>query len=409
MGGADITFSNLQSDGQELEALSNDDDTSRLGACWGVRSKREVHSPKRHRRLDLDLSEKLWRVSHREVAGSDSYAAFEFQLIFGVEILFENFNKLNDYAVLFEFHDDVVLLNGVDNPVEIEFFQLKHLTSGNWTIPRFCKQDNAAKGQGKKPSMLHKLYENVQNFDDFSKNAQIVSNAYYSDIGQSESTKFDALEEADRNKILDHIKTKFPSAKADCLSVLGFRRTELQKNSALDLLKGRVHTFLEQEIGGDGFQLQACTNAIVSQCRIRNKKLATDVGDDVQEIVSQKGITRTEVDSWLKNIASEKKAADWSEVRASLGSNVPFIDMNALRIAYKDFRITALDTGNDAQNEVVRRVREALEGVTLPTTLWPFVEQLIEDKNLAAVATNNGHTTPQLRAIVYYEIFKLEG
>ena len=61
----------------------------------------------------MDLSDKLTSISHREVAGSDAFAAFEFQLIFGVEILFENFDKLADYAVLFEFHDDVVLLTAL--------------------------------------------------------------------------------------------------------------------------------------------------------------------------------------------------------------------------------------------------------------------------------------------------------
>tara|TARA_R110001606_G_scaffold399274_1_gene583330 strand:- start:10538 stop:11605 length:1068 start_codon:yes stop_codon:yes gene_type:complete len=354
----------------------------------------------------LDLGNKLEIVPHREVAGSDSYAAFEFQLVFGVEILFENFDKLTDYAVLFEFHDDIVLLTGTDSPTEIEFFQLKHTTSGNWTIPKFCEQDKAATSGKKKPSMLHRLYENVENFGDFSKNAQIVSNAYYSDIGQSGSTQFDALEEANRNKILTHIQERFPSATVDCLSVLGFRRTELQKSSALDLVKGRVHTFLQDKIGGDAFQLQACTDAIVSQCRIRNKKLATDVNANIQDIITQKGLARTDVESWLKEIAAEKNAPDWSVVQNSLGDGVAFSDLNESRKAYEDHRITALDAGNDAQNAVVRRVRQALIGGAATAPLWTFIEQLIEEENLMEVATKNGHTISQLRAILIYEIFK---
>ena len=56
----------------------------------------------------LSLADKLEKTPQREVAGSDAYAAFEFQLMFGVELLFEQFDKLNDFAVLFEFHDDIV-------------------------------------------------------------------------------------------------------------------------------------------------------------------------------------------------------------------------------------------------------------------------------------------------------------
>ena len=167
-----------------------------------------------------------------------------------------------------------------------------------------------------------------------------MSNAYYTDIGQAESTKFDTLEAEKRNQILDHIKVKFPAATADCLSVLGFRRTELQKSSALDLVKGRVHSFLQKKIGGDSFQLQACTDAIVSQCRIRNKKLATDVSGDIKTIVSQKGLTKKDVESWLQDIAAEKTAPDWSVVQASLGiDTISFSDLNATRIAYEGYRI----------------------------------------------------------------------
>jgi hypothetical protein len=174
------------------------------------------------------------------------------------------------------------------------------------------------------------------------------------------------------------------------------------------LVKGRVHTFLQEKIGGDAFQLQACTNTIISLCRIRNKKLATDVKADVQDIINQKGLTRTDVESWLKEIEAEKKAPDWGEVQNLLGENVPFLDLKAVRNAYTDYRIKALDAGNDAQNAVVRQVKESLVSMTPEIPLWTFIEQLIVNQNLMDMAEKNGHTLPQLRAIIIYEIFKPE-
>lgn len=162
----------------------------------------------------------------------------------------------------------------------------------------------------------------------------------------------------------------------------------------------------KKKIGGDAFQLQACTDAIVTQCRIGNKKLATDVGGGVPDIVRQKGLTRKDVESWLKDIAAEKRAPDWSVVHVLLGSGIPFTDLNGTRIAYEDFRITALDAGNAAQNAVVRRVRDALDGAVVTTPLWPFIEKISEDENLPEVAMKDGHSMSQLRAIMLYEIFK---
>jgi hypothetical protein len=87
---------------------------------------------------------------------------------------------------------------------------------------------------------------------------------------------------------------------------------------------------------------------------------------------------------------------------------VPFLDLKAVRNAYTDYRIKALDAGNDAQNAVVRQVKESLVSMTPEIPLWTFIEQLIVNQNLMDMAEKNGHTLPQLRAIIIYEIFKPE-
>jgi hypothetical protein len=212
--------------------------------------------------------------------------------MFGVELLFEQYDKLDDFAVLFEFHDDIVLLTGATSPSEIEFFQLKHTTKGNWTLSKLSENSKTLKSGKKAQSILQKLYGNVGAFSGFSKNGQVVSNAYCKEFGQSETSQFDAMPDEQKAKLLKHIQAEYPDAKSDCLNILGFRRTELDKSACHELVKGRVHSFLQSKIGGDAFKLEACTNAIVGQCCLRNKKLATDVPGVVSEIVRQKGISK---------------------------------------------------------------------------------------------------------------------
>jgi len=345
---------------------------------------------------------------HREVSGSDAYAAFEFQLMFGVELLLEKFDQVEDYAVLFEFHDDIVLITGASTPSQIEFFQLKHSTTGNWTMRKLCHQKKLKKATHKAHSIFQKLYENVVRFEDYATNAQIVSNTFCAEFGQSENSKFNTISSEKQAKLLTHLTEVNPNAKNDCLNILGFRRTELNKAACYDLVKGRVHTFLQNKIGGDAFQLQACTDAIVTQCRIRNNKLATNVPENFPAIVNQKGITRNDLEQWLSEISASKTAADWSVIQPSLGADWPFIEMNAVRLAYESFKVVALDSSNDAQNAMVRMVRLKLDATDkfLSQTLSQSITGLLSDKELANEAIQNGFSAIQLKAVILYEIFK---
>lgn len=356
--------------------------------------------------ISLSLAEKLEKTPQREVAGSDAYAAFEFQLMFGVELLFEQFDKLNDFAVLFEFHDDIVLLTGADSPSEIEFFQLKHSTKGNWTLAKLSQNSKTLKSGEKAQSILQKIYGNVSKFSEYSKSGQVVSNAYCTEFGQAEATRFNAISDEEKAKLLEHIQAVYPDAKSNCLDVMGFRRTELDKTACHELVKGRVHSFLQSKIGGDAFQLEACTNAIVTQCRLKNKKLATNVPSVISEIVRQKGISKADVELWLTDIASNKNAPEWSFVQTYLGGHWGFLEANSVRLAYDNYKVEALDSGNDAQNALIADIRRALEENTVAEPIGAFVDSLIMATGLASSAAEHGYVSAQLKAMVIYEIFK---
>lgn len=354
----------------------------------------------------MSLTDKLEKTPQREVAGSDAYAAFEFQLMFGVELLFEQFDKLNDFAVLFEFHDDIVLLTGTESPSEIEFFQLKHSTKGNWTLAKLTNTSKKLKSGQKAKSILQKLYGNVREFTGYSKNGQVVSNAYCTEFGQAENAQFNAMHDDEKAKLIEHIQAIYPDATSKCLDFMGFRRTELDKTACHELVKGRVHSFLQSKIGGDAFQLEACTNAIVGQCRLKNKKLATDVPGVVSEIVKQKGISKADVELWLTDIAANKNAPDWSFIQAYLGGHWGFLEANNVRLAYENYKVEALDSGNDAQNAQVAKIRQALEQNTVIEPIGAFVDNLIDTTDLASAAAEYGCLGAQLKAMVIYEIFK---
>lgn len=356
----------------------------------------------------MSLAKKLESTPHREVAGSDAYAAFEYQLMFGVELLFENFDKLDDYAVLFEFHDDLVLLTGATTPTEIQFFQLKHTTRGNWTLARLRHNPKKAGSSQKVQSILQKLHGNVEAFGNHSKNAQVVSNAYCTDFGQAKNSSFGTLDDDKKARLLSHIQSFYPNADDSCLSILGFRRTELEKTTCHELVKGRVHSFLQEKIGGDAFQLEACTNAIVTQCRLRNRTLATDVTGRADEIVAHKGISKADIETWLSEIALGRNAPDWNVVQPHIGVSWGFSELNSIRLEYDSYKVEALDNGNDAQNALVWLIRKTLEDEEVTEPLSEYINSLILKNGLNSLANETGYSFNKLKAMVIYEIYKVQ-
>lgn len=356
----------------------------------------------------MTLAKQLEQAPHREVSGSRAYAAFEFQLMFGVELLFENFEELEDYAVLFEFHDDIVLVVGASSPAEISFYQIKHTTKGNWSLASLKSAPKKAGAGTRDQSILQKMYGNVHAFSAYAKNALVVSNTYCTALGELVEGRFNRLPEEQGADLLSHLRNVYPDAKADCLEILGFRRTELDKYSCMDLVKGRIHTFLQKQLGGDAFHLDACVNAIVGQCRQKNIKLATEVSGDVRTIVAQKGVSKTDLTSWLKEIESNQAAPNWNDIQPYLGNGWNFSHQNSVRLAYQKHKVSVLDSSNDAQNAVLRAIRKAIEELTPEEPLSKYTDLLIGEFDLNICANDNGFNVAQLEAMVLYEVFMFE-
>ena len=59
----------------------------------------------------MSLAERLVEHPQREVGGSVAQERFDYQALWGLALIFSNHGKSEDYAIAFEFHDDVVLLD----------------------------------------------------------------------------------------------------------------------------------------------------------------------------------------------------------------------------------------------------------------------------------------------------------
>jgi len=75
---------------------------------------------------------------------------------------------------LFDFHDDLAVLDNNENPSEIDFFQIKSKDRGNWTTANLIKKEKKDN-----LSLVGKLYFNKIKFREYVRSLNIISNATF--------------------------------------------------------------------------------------------------------------------------------------------------------------------------------------------------------------------------------------
>ena len=71
------------------------------------------------------LASKLVETPEREKAGADTASRYEFQTFWGLALLFQHHGPNAEYAIVFEFHDDIALFDHPSVPTQVRFYQVR--------------------------------------------------------------------------------------------------------------------------------------------------------------------------------------------------------------------------------------------------------------------------------------------
>ncbi len=123
----------------------------------------------------MNLTDQLVNTPQREKGGSLAIQRLDYQVAWGITHLFELHASGNDYAVGFEFHDDIIVIDSASNPSKVRFYQVKTKTSDkNWTLNSLTKstlEDGVAQS-----SIAGKMLANQIKFSEQTDHLGFVSN-----------------------------------------------------------------------------------------------------------------------------------------------------------------------------------------------------------------------------------------
>lgn len=352
------------------------------------------------------LASQLVDTPEREKAGADTASRYEFQTFWGLALLFQHHGPTADYAIVFEFHDDIALFDHPSEPAQVRFYQVKSkATAGGWTLPKLIERKKTAAQSAVtiKPSFLDRMYDNVAKFDPNVLSVDFVSNQPCSFNAGKTEFRFKECANTDFAKIVASIQAAYPAATEAQVGLLGFRQTDLSLADAATHIKGKLHQFVCDNLGAVTFNLETVYKAIVDDCR--RKSAFTGSYGDFAQIVRNKGVTRVDVQDWLDTIALEQRAPDWAAIAPVL-TDCPFLETRRIGQQYDIIRSAVLNTGDTALHRVRTAVRKAIVAFdpAAPDTLCQLIDTAFEECRPVAEKYLTPYLPEKLKAIIAYEL-----
>ncbi len=206
------------------------------------------------------LLEDMLKKPQRETAGADINSRFDYQKNWAFCEMIKRHLDGADYLVAFEYHDDVVFMEPNENPQNVDFCQVKtKKTFSNIALGFYLARKRS--GEGKKPSILGKMYGNFDGIGAGHKvKAVLVSNVPFS-FCVSNARAAD-LKESDVKKIKEKLADEVLGFDQERLKDIFFRTTGVSTEAMQSFLMGEVSELFKQELGEGACYQHVCVDQV---------------------------------------------------------------------------------------------------------------------------------------------------
>lgn len=351
-----------------------------------------------------ELKQKLQTTSQREDSGAQTNSRYHYQALCGLVLVLERHQLDGDYALVFEYHDDIALFDDKTLPKSVQFYQVKSKKSGTWTPAALTKR--ASKNGVKSHSFLGKMYENVVAFGDSVESSTFVSNAP-ANFAPSGKQKFCLSEcsSKDLKAITQKLEAEFTGADTIKSELLWVSQTDLSLADADTHAKGKLDAFVVANLGEVEFSLAALFKAVSDECDRKSRAADVDF-TNFDDVVLRRGITRADADGWLQIVSSTVECPKWEEVATEV--NLPVMEKVRLGREWNSYRVEVLNP-NDAVLKVRRAIsnfieENDLESLSLNELLAAVFDAVVEEARDELPTASN----ERIKAMIIYETYSIK-
>lgn len=315
-----------------------------------------------------------------EQSGSVTADRFDYQRNWAICKLLDLHKKGDDYVMVFEYHDDISVVDSPTNPQRISFYQVKTLKSGTYSISKLIKRD---KGKLQfKGSILGKLYRHKIDFNDGVESLNVISNAKYKvilkaeddDSRKKETICCSDLHDKEIDKIRKALKDEHELEEDPAFEGITYL---LVSNIPLEyhneVTQSNLSKFIEEQFPGIKYQALLIYKSIFDEVRlIGNKQVECT---SFEELVSKKSISKERFSEMLSIVT---KPYELDELGASIETrlnveNVPMLKIRSFKRQWKGVMVAEMNP-TDAHRKLKTAIQGIIKGLTNEEQMIPLWE-----------------------------------
>lgn len=304
----------------------------------------------------MGVKEFLTSVPERENGGQTALDRFDYQTAWGISRLLDLHEKGSNYAVAFEFHDDIVALDDADEPTSAIFYQVKTKESGNWSFAKITHR-TSSKGL-KKNSFAGKMFDNCIRFGATVERLVFVSNQPLPEVivvhGEKE---FSSAKKEKLEQFVKRISEEVDGYDDNVHTALFFFVfSDLNLTNYQNTVIGRIAEFLETTLSTD-IPPKTFALALNDFCRKRSKALA-DL-ENFEALKASKFVTRSNMIKWLTQARDHHAhRPDWNTAADDL--SLPFKDKIGVQGAWREYETLVRSRTNAATVAFVQELHDVV-------------------------------------------------
>ena len=305
----------------------------------------------------------------RENAGQRTGNRFQYQYHWGLIKLLELFESTDDFMMIFEFADDIIVLDSTDNPKYIDFYQIKtnsKKNAFNWTRAALLKR-----GTKKNPtlSIVEKMIDNYIRYTDNTRNIQFVSNLHckFKDISTKEQNPLvlKSLANDDIEELKKQMCTNCPqknSCNEQCKKIISFSCANLDLSAFKETSIGKVNVFLNKLYPGSDINGYTLYDVLIT--KIKDKSTYEGQITNKKDLAIHKSISKQ---NFQEQLSAIYKSSELKKMYATLHTDISKIysipEAKIIQMALKKIETDILDIDNFLLQKVVGLIKKDVNDI----------------------------------------------
>jgi len=310
------------------------------------------------------LADKFAGKAPPDVGGPTAGNRLEYQQNWALCKILSIHELQNDYFVVFDYHNDVVIFDSEEKPLKIALYQVKTKNSAHWTTAELIRD----KKGNEKTSMLAQMYYSHKPFEDYCENLCFITNQGWScKVGNDSKNKIHKSVTFDElcNDVKHKVHLAVQGNDADHCDVKGLSRIKLEVTSLalgdhVAHTKGRLSDFFDSNYGAPAIRIGPVYQALMGEIRLKNnnEKRYSKWSD----LKRYKGLGKKAFATMIQQVlASNDQEPPWSATQVLLrGEGYSISELRQLKPYMIDVYVKKIANKANSLDEFFRTIKSEI-------------------------------------------------